>query len=283
MLFIPSTTLLMIASLISLSAQAAATAPNQTPALAVPMSNPDQSVLPPVVDPRKSNCDVQYLNGKRIVSSNTNPQACVKDALAKGMRRRAEAVQMATKAIKLAEETSPQTAPTCVKSVSLKERACLKNNLLKTIAESPEYIITTEDNKVRVYKKDKKILTAIATQSHFIRKPKPPSEQKKILDKAKEAYVFNAIGEVLSTKQTKKKKTTKCICPGQGLPPTTEGGSLLNACSVQDCKNYDLFVNILSNTSVTDGPPSDKPADKSSSAAPASKESEGKTESAPAA
>ncbi|KAF9762372.1 hypothetical protein NGRA_2066 [Nosema granulosis] len=258
MLLSPSTTLLLIASLFFVRAGAAAT---QAPG--VPVTKQEQSLLPPLADPTKSLCPISYVDGKQIIPASNTPMDCYKDLREKAKVRKAQAVELAAKAIKLAETTQQSSAPKCVKSVDLREMACIKTKLLNNLKTKPTYAVTGEDNKVFVFKDGKKIMEAVAIQSHFVKQEKPPSDQSKIIDKAKEAYVFNAIGEVLTTKQQRKKKAVECICPGQGIPPTSEGSTMVNKCIVQQCKNYDLFVNILSNTSVSEGQTGDnKPAEK---------------------
>lgn len=275
MLLSPSTTLLLIASLMYVRADGPGVV---TPG--VPVTKPEQSILPPLADPSKSICPINYVDGKQIIPANNSPMDCYKDLRAKAQQRKAQAVELAAKAIKLAAQTPQSSAPKCVKSVDLREMACIKTKLLNKLKTKPTYAVTGEDNKVYIFKDGKKIMEAVAIQSHFVKKEKPPSDQTQIIDKAKEAYVFNAIGEVLSTKQTKKKKPMECICPGQGIPPTSEGGNLINKCVVQQCKNFDLFVNILGNTSITEGPTNDKATDKSSNSTSAAKEGDKKAETA---
>lgn len=254
--------LFIVASLLTVIRTMASVAPPQG-GIMVP-NRAQQQMLPAVVDPRKAVCNIQYINGKKIIpANNNNPAECQRDLIERAKMRQAQAIETAARAVQTIEHIKQE--PKCVKSVDLRETQCIKTKLLNELKNEPEYTVTGEENKVNVFKKGKKIMLAANIQHHFIKVEKPPSEQFQIVKKAKEAYVFNAIGEVLSTKQTRKRPAPQCICPGKSTPQTAEGTPLINECKQAECKNYDLFVNILSNTTVSEPGPEEKKAKKEES------------------
>lgn len=231
------------------------------PAVISPNPGGQQDNGKPVLVRPNAECQIRFVNGKRIIPNTANPNECLRQAREKAEQKKQAAAQAAITAIKMVEQM-PQKPEECIRTVNPAAQECLRTKIQKKSETKPKYVVGSGSNLVIIYDEKKPVFMATRVQAHYTKKPIPkkPSE---IVNKYKDVVVLNEYGNVIATKTQKNKKKLECVCPTSTPPNTTE--RLISECIKTDCKSSSIITEILNNATVENQPEADAPKTKADS------------------